>query len=254
MMTDTYGTGAPVGTGAGTPPTGAGTTGVGSSDAGIKEQAAGLGREAASSGQHVAGVARDQAGRVTGEVGTQARQLFDQAKGEVSSQASTQQERVANGLRTMSDQLRQMGDNAEQDGMARTFVRQAADRTGAVADWVNQRNPGDLLDEVKGFARRRPGVFIALAVGAGLVAGRLTRAMVSSAKEESGGAGQSGRTGESGGTYLTPPATAAEMPPTQTTQGTAPVSATGMPRTGVDPDLVSPEAPGPMGGRMGGAG
>ena len=40
------------------------------------------------------------------------------------------------------------------------------------------------------FARRRPGIFIAIAAGAGIVAGRLTKALASSAKDErSGGNG-----------------------------------------------------------------
>ncbi|MET1043953.1 MAG: hypothetical protein ABWX59_07515 [Microbacteriaceae bacterium] len=255
-MTDTYGTGVPTGTGA--PPNTVASTGYVSSDAGLKEQTGQLGHDAANKGQHVAGVAKDQAGRVAEEAGTQARRLYYQARGELTDQASTQQQRVASGLRSMSDELRQMGDNSEQSGMARDLVRQAADRTGAVADWLNQRDPGSLLDEVKQFARRRPGVFIAVAVGAGLVAGRLTRAMVSEAKDESE------RSGDSASTYgtttppsaYTPPTTATGMPSTgmPPTQAAAPVSATETPRTGTDPDLVPPEAPGSLGGRMGGAG
>jgi hypothetical protein len=44
-----------------------------------------------------------------------------------------------------------------------------------------------LLYEVKQFARRRPGYFIAIAIGTGVVAGRLTRALADSSGSESAG-------------------------------------------------------------------
>lgn len=140
---------------------------------------------AAAEGAHVAEVARGEAGKVAGEAGRQARNLMNQARSEASDQAAQQQERVASGLRKISDQLQKMGDNAE-EGMAGNLVREAAQRTGSLAEWLGARDPGSVLDEVKGFARRRPGAFIAIAAVAGVAVGRLTRSAVANVTESSG--------------------------------------------------------------------
>jgi hypothetical protein len=134
---------------------------------------------------HVAEVAKGEAGKVAGEAGRQARNLMDQARSEASDQAAQQQERVASGLRKVSDQLQSMGDNAE-EGMAGNLVREVAQRTGSLAEWLDARDPGSVLEEVKGFARRRPGAFIAIAAVAGVAVGRLTRSVVATVTESSG--------------------------------------------------------------------
>lgn len=145
----------------------------------------GLPERAGTEGAHVAEVAKGEAGKVAGEASRQARNLMDQARSEASDQAAQQQERVAKGLRKVSDQLQGMGDSA-QEGLAGNLVREAAQRTGSLADWLDARDPGSLLDEVKGFARRRPGTFIAIAAAAGVAVGRLTRAAVTTATESGG--------------------------------------------------------------------
>ena len=46
------------------------------------------------------------------------------------------------------------------------LVETVGSRADSVATWLDQREPQDLLEEVKRFARRRPGVFLAIAAGA----------------------------------------------------------------------------------------
>ena len=70
-----------------------------------------------------------------------------------------------------------MARNSEQDGVATDLARQAADRARTAAGWLADRDPGSLLDEVRTFARRKPGTYLALALGAGVLAGRLTRGL-----------------------------------------------------------------------------
>jgi hypothetical protein len=60
-------------------------------------------------------------------------------------------------------------------------ARQAADRADRVADWLGEREPGDLVEEVRSLARRRPGAFLLGAALAGVVVGRLTRGVVDTA-------------------------------------------------------------------------
>ena len=57
-------------------------------------------------------------------------------------------------------------------------------------------DPGSLLNEVKSFARQRPGTFLLLAAGAGVLAGRLTRSLSAGAPESGTTAARS--TGEYG--------------------------------------------------------
>ncbi|WP_150307668.1 hypothetical protein [Planctomonas psychrotolerans] len=156
-----------------------------------QQEAAGVAGDAASAGQHVAGVAKGQASKVVSEAGSQAKNLFSQVKGEVSSQAGTQQKRVTEGLQSVSKELSSMAEKTEGGGLASDLVSQAASRVGSVADWLDGRDAGSLLDEVKTFARRRPGVFIAVAAGAGLLAGRLTKAITSDSPSDNSPSGGS---------------------------------------------------------------
>ncbi|HWR84732.1 MAG TPA: hypothetical protein VN200_01930 [Rhodoglobus sp.] len=157
------------------------TTGSGGTSA--REQAAGVASEAKDAGQRVAGTAKDEARNVAGEAKTQARKLVDQAGGELRDQAATQQTRAAQGLRSVGDELRSMAGSSEQGGLATEVVGQVADRVSSTAEWLDARDPGSLLAEVKDFARRKPGLFIAIAAGAGLVAGRLVKNLAAGAPE-----------------------------------------------------------------------
>ena len=71
-----------------------------------------------------------------------------------------------------------------QSGVATEVAQQAAERIHGAASWLEQREPADLLQAVRDFARRRPGVFLARAAVAGLAAGRLTRGMTDAARSD----------------------------------------------------------------------
>ncbi|ERK73526.1 hypothetical protein [Leifsonia aquatica] len=144
-----------------------------------RDQAAHVADTATDEGQHVVEVAKQEAGDVVDEAKSQARDLYQQAQSELRDQAAVQQERVASGLRAISDELSQMAEASESRGVASELVQQAAERAGGVASWIGQRDPGSLLGEVKAYARRNPGTFIAAAAVAGVLAGRLTRSLTS---------------------------------------------------------------------------
>jgi hypothetical protein len=166
-----------------------GTSGAG----GAKEQASHLASEASQAGGHVAHVAGEQTKKVASEAGTQAKNLLHTVGDEVRSQASTQQSRVAQSLRSVGDELSQMAQNSDSSGAASKVVNTASDRVQSVAQWLEDREPGDLLDEVKSFARRRPGLFIGIAAGVGILAGRVTRAVTDHGDDSS--SSSYGRTG-----------------------------------------------------------
>jgi hypothetical protein len=162
-----------------------------------------LKQEAGAAGHRVADTAKQEARGVASEAKYQVRNLADRVGSEVRSQASTQQHRAAGGIRDVGSQFSEMAATSTQSGVARDLVETVGSRADRVAAWLDQREPQDLLDEVKGFARRRPGVFLAIAAGAGVVIGRLTRSLASSGDDETGttSGAASGRplTGTTGG-------------------------------------------------------
>jgi ElaB/YqjD/DUF883 family membrane-anchored ribosome-binding protein len=143
----------------------------------VKEQGSQVAQSTSQKGRRVAGTAVDQGRQVVQETGRQAHNVMDQAQSQLMEQASAQQKRAASGLRSLGDQLRAAVDRSEQPGQADDLVRQASDRISMVADWLEQREPGQVVEEVREFARRRPGAFLGGAAVAGLLVGRLTRTM-----------------------------------------------------------------------------
>lgn len=150
-----------------------------------KQEAAEVARTAAERGGQVGTTAAEQARRVASETTRQARDLMAEGRNQLVEQAKQGQSRAAGGLHTLADQLRDMADKTDSDGVAPEMVRQAAERTRNVATWLDEREPGTLLDEVRSFARRRPGVFLTGAALAGVLVGRLTRGAVAAASDES---------------------------------------------------------------------
>jgi len=157
-----------------------------------KDQAGAVAGTASDAGKRVAGVAGEQAGQVASEASQQVKDLVHQTRGELTEQAATQQKRVAGGLRSLGEELHSMAQNSEQQGPATDLVKQAAERTSTVASWLEDREPGHVVDEVTRFARQRPGAFLAIAAGAGLLVGRLGRGLKAANDDDS-------NNGDSGG-------------------------------------------------------
>ncbi len=140
-------------------------------------EAAGLGQHAAQAAGHVAQEARQQGRHVAAEGRQRARDLVSEVSDQARGQAEQQQQRAAESLRTLGSQLRSMAEGDGQDGLAAQVVRRGADAAEQAAGWLDARQPGDLVREVRDYASRHPGTFLAGAALAGLLAGRLTRAL-----------------------------------------------------------------------------
>ena len=148
-------------------------SGVGGSSAGAKEQARQAAGTAADEGRHVAGVAQGEAQRVASEARYQVRGLVGQATSQVEDQSRTQLGRLAELLRSFSEDLERMAGQSE--GPASGLAQEVAERARSLSSQLQGREPRELLEDVRGFARRKPGVFLGSALVAGVVAGRLTR-------------------------------------------------------------------------------
>ena len=158
-----------------------GTTSSSTTDV-AKDEARNVGQTAAEAGSHVASTAADQAKEVVHETQQQAMNLLDQGRSQVREQAATQQQKAAQGLNSLADELRGMvyGTGLETSGPAHDLLKQATGKVEDLAGWLQGREPGQLLDEVRSFARRKPGTFLLGAALAGVVAGRLTRGVQAS--------------------------------------------------------------------------
>lgn len=157
--------------------------GSGKADA-AKGAAQDVAGDAKAKASDVAGTAKEQATKVASEATDHAKQLYGQVSENLKQQAGEQQERAAGGLRSLGEQLGRMAENDEDQGVAAKVVRDLSGRATSAAGFLENRDPGSLLDEVKSFAAKRPGTFIAIAAGAGILAGRLTKALAADAKHE----------------------------------------------------------------------
>ncbi|WP_123603778.1 hypothetical protein [Micromonospora sp. Llam0] len=101
-----------------------------------------------------------------------------------------------------------MASKSESDGLAGELARRASDAAQQAAGWLENRQPGELVDEVRQYARRHPGTFLAGAAFAGLVVGRLTRSLSGGqtgssqqGQQDSGGDGHRPDIGDGLGAY-----------------------------------------------------
>jgi hypothetical protein len=153
----------------------------------VKDQAADLRQSGVEAGQHAVGVAQEQASQVAAEAARQGRDLLAQAQQQVGDQVAQGQQRLAAGLLSLGDELSSMADGSQHKGTAASLARQAATRVRGVGQWLDDRSPAQVVDDLQAFARRRPGAFVALAAGAGLAAGRLTRGLQGAQGDDDGG-------------------------------------------------------------------
>lgn len=177
-------TNVPYGTGAGSQrawaPGGAG--GDTGRDTGVKERAKEAASQVGDAGRETAHDAKERARDVANEAKDRTRGLMDRTRTELSSQLESQQHHLAGGLRALGDELNQMADGTQDPGYATDLVQRAGHASGHAAQWFEDRQPTDVLHEIEDFARRRPGMFVLMAAGAGLLVGRFLRG----AKDASG--------------------------------------------------------------------
>jgi hypothetical protein len=180
----------PLGTTTGTDPlneplgTDTGATGFGATDtgsAGFRTDTSSGDTSAKDKAKETASTATDEAANVAGTAAEQARNVIGDARQQVTTQvneqATTQRDKLSETLRTLGDDLQQMAQGqGPAQGMATDLAREVSDRVRALGSHLENREPTQLLDDARDFARRRPGTFLVGALAAGVVAGRLFRA------------------------------------------------------------------------------
>ncbi len=160
------------------------TTSSGGGDSKAKQVAGETKQAAGQAAAEVKDTAKEQVQRVGSEAKAQVRNVASEVRGKVSEQARSQNDKLVGSIRQMADHLDEMrGDRAGSPAAA--VVSRVADGGRQMADYLDQHGPEGVLREVQDFARRRPGAFLATALAAGFVVGRLGKG-VAKADENAG--------------------------------------------------------------------
>ena len=140
---------------------------------------------AMSEAHDVAQTTKEQAQAVASDVREQAQTLLDESRSQLADQAGTQRDRAVESLRSLAGELDDMASQSAHSGLGAQLAREGGQRAHQVADFLDGREPGQLLDELRELGRRRPGAFLAGAAVAGVVVGRISRGAMGARKSDS---------------------------------------------------------------------
>ena len=193
------------------------------------------------SGQQVTEQARQQSQQLAHQARQQASDLANrgtqQLKGQLANQKHDASQRMVpfqSALRETAQQLRRQG-----QGSAGDYAERAADRVERFSSYLRDAEVDETMEEVRSFARRRPGLFLGSGAAIGFFA---TRFLKSSSEEQRSTTTTTTTTG--GDVYRATPtatSTATITHGTQEPSGTAlPPSYTGE-RSGQPPNVVEGE-------------
>ena len=153
--------------------------------------------EAKRRAESVAGTAQDKAQNVKDDAKGKALDVKSSAMGEVQGvkeeakahvkdvgqnaqrqlkdHASEQATVAGRGLKDVSTQMLQMADGAEQQGVVTELVGALGGQVERIAETLENGGLDDVVDEVKRFARQRPGLFLMGAAVAGFASSRIVK-------------------------------------------------------------------------------
>ena len=128
--------------------------------------------------------ATDRAKETFADAKTQVKDLWAQSRAEISDGAGVQLRRLCVGARAVSDELATMAAAPDEPGVASDLARRASGYLSTASEWLEDRKPDEVIADVSRFARRSPGTFVAIALGLGVVAGRVARGLKDGSSEE----------------------------------------------------------------------
>src|SRR4051812_31324753 len=115
-----------------------------------KDEAKNVQQTAVQAGSQVASTATDQAKQVAHETQRQAKDLLDEGRSQLREQTISQQQKAASGLSSLAQELRGLADGTSQGapGPARDLLQQASGMVEQFAAKLQNREPGELVDDV----------------------------------------------------------------------------------------------------------
>ena len=169
-------------------------------------------KEAAKQGvAEVAGTAQEQASalveatkqqgaEVARDAKEHAQDLMGQTRDQLRAQANDQMRSLAETVHAIAQQLDGLTNGQPQQGMVLDMANQIASSAHRIGDHLDQGGMQAVVGDVKQFARRRPGAFLAASLLGGVVAGRMLRSsdvrdLAQTVKDAATSAGESQSTG-----------------------------------------------------------
>ena len=103
--------------------------------------------------------------------------MGERMRGRISSAMDARKDRAISGLMGVADVVRRMGDPLQEEayGKAAEYTRNAAERLDEVAVYLRERNTQQLIQDLRGFAKRQPAVFLGIGFLAGAMCGRFLK-------------------------------------------------------------------------------
>ncbi len=134
--------------------------------------------------RQVASEAAQQASDVGKEASAQARDLAQRAQSDLREQANARAQQAVQGLRDLGQQVRSLSEGRPQEGLAADVARQVATRIDDVASRYEQRGVEGAVEDLRRFARQRPGLFLLGAAATGFVATRFGRGLQAASQQQ----------------------------------------------------------------------
>ena len=130
----------------------------------------------------VAGQAKQQGQQVAQQARQQAGQLANRGTEQVKSQLANQKHEASQRMVPVQSALRETGQQLRKQGQGSVagYADKAADQVERFSGYLRETDVDEIVDEVRGFARRSPAVFLGGAVALGFLA---TRFLKSSSEE-----------------------------------------------------------------------
>lgn len=141
-----------------------------------KQAASEVAQHAQGKAGEVAGTAKSEARSVASDAKNQAAQVLDTARSELRTQAADQAKTLSTTLNDIGRQLGDMADSSDEpDAQVAQLARSAADMLSQRAERMNEGGIEGVVDDMKRFARNRPGSFLLGSIAAGFAIGRLAK-------------------------------------------------------------------------------
>ena len=176
----------------------------------------------ASTADGIAAEAADQASRLAGSV-----------RDEVTRREQDLRSGIAQRAESVAAGLRKAGSEIDPDSTLSTMFDRAADSVSSAADTLKSTDPAQMVDEIRGFARRQPGAFLGLSALAGFAAMRFLRAGAT----PSAAPAMTGGFSDPGVIRRTPSGDSARVSPAGAASGTTrPIPSGGLPVAGTRGD------------------
>lgn len=139
---------------------------------------------AVAAGSEVVETAKQQAGNVAAEAKFQTRRLVDEGVSELRTQAGAGQTRIAELVRSLSGELQSLANGEPQSGPVADLVNRAESLSSEAATWLDNKQPDDIVAEVRRYAARNPWKFLAISAGVGFIGARVVRGLQGAKSDE----------------------------------------------------------------------